>query len=286
MTTSQNTIMAPIATMPFVAVINAILALQSMAASIDTARTEQYRLLVLQAVVFVVVGLAAAWALGVLWRSQERYQKAMQSGTDARIAQLDEAAASANQRVQVLENDNRDTRNQLEASKAEAEKLRQENQALTARLEEERAVRTKDAEHPAANRPVVTPVAPPVPPDTAPPEIPTKPGVRTITPSQFQVLVSDLKRFEGTQIEVWQISDIEATALADQITSLLNAANWSVKTYKFGALSPPRYGVTVVHRGNPAASALAKSLRSINMLATEEGDIGGLVVIVGLKPTA
>jgi hypothetical protein len=49
-------------------------------------------------------------------------------------------------------------------------------------------------------------------------------------------------------------------------------------------LSPPRYGVAVVHRSSAAATALVKSLQSINMVATEESDIGGLVVIVGLKP--
>lgn len=267
--------------------IGAIVALQTM----DTARSEQPRLLIVQVLVFLVAGTLAAWAVGVLWRAQ-RYQSqgATPAGVDQKITQLDQAAALANERIQVLESSNQALKQEADQAKSELEKLRHENEALSAKLQESIPKLRPETPRPAE------PAAPAAPDEStashlpAPPPAPTPnapgnpPSVRLLTHDQFQTVAAELKRFSGTPIDLWQLSDPEAAALAEQLKALLTAAGWTVKITKFGALSPPRYGVSIVHRGNPAAAALAKALRSVHVAVTEESDIGGTVVIVGLKP--
>jgi hypothetical protein len=242
-------------------------------------------MLIAQVLVFLVAGSLAAWAVGVLWRAQGRYPETAESPQTTSIGEMDQAAATASDRIQALEDSNRTLKEETEQAKAELERLRRENETLTERLDE---LTPKAA---VTERPITKPSPPdeaadkPAPPSARTPTHPTPPAnLRMLNSDQFQNVAANLKRFSGTPIDLWQISDPEATALAEQIKTLLTTAGWTVKTTKFGALSPPRYGVSIVHRGNPAAAALARSLQAAGMSATEESDIGGTVVIVGLKP--
>lgn len=134
----------PIVIIPTAKVINAMATIQSSLSSpsaIELADRAQRRIFVLSIVFGVIAALIAAVLAWQVWRSNNRYQEAVKTDADARIAEARSVAATANERAAVANAEAAKANAGLGKSNEEIARLTKEaEQAKTERAEADRQI--------------------------------------------------------------------------------------------------------------------------------------------------
>jgi hypothetical protein len=95
-----------------------------------------------------------------------------------------------------------------------------------------------------------------------------------------------MSRFPGVRASLIELGDVEAGALARDLSRLLQEAKWNIFVSRFGALVPPQHGIVCTHdTKNAAATELVRTLRSFNLTVYERsGTEDQFEILIGLKP--
>lgn len=215
------------------------------------------------------ISLMLAVTVLVVFVSQQRTAqrdaelKKVQANSAQAIAAANEHSASASAVLAEAES-------RTAAATLAQEELKKQNLVLAVQLEQERKLRL-EAEERAARQAAAAASSAPEP--------------RKLSSEQTETIASNLRRFAEKHVSILEIVDPEAGPLAEQITSALNGAQWAPVVSRFGALTPPQYGIICTHNEtDKAAIALVETLRSFNLTVYErksEGN-GTLEILVGL----
>lgn len=203
-----------------------------------------------------ILFLAATVIFSVLvWRSSNKYQDAVKSNADAKIAAANAVAEKA--RV-VAANANE----QAAGANERAANVEKHNLELQTTLERERSARLK----------LEAQIAP-----------------RSLATAQREALVKALSSAPKTiTVELTLLGDQEANMYGEQILSALQGAKVQGNTNKVGMLTPPRYGIQITLQANSSKSLSIKNAfekASIPAIFTF-GNTGQFdaQILVGLKP--
>ena len=198
--------------------------------------------------------------------------KKVQAVSAQQVAQANEHTASAAQHTAEANALVAQAESRTAVATLAQEELRKQNLVLSVELEQERKLRVEAEERAAREVAAVTPSGTPEP--------------RKLSADQTQVIASTLRRFAEKRVAIVELVDPEAGPLAQQLTTALLEAQWSPVVSRFGALTPPQFGIICTHTGtDKAAIALVETLRSFKLTVYErkaEGN-GTLEVLVGLN---
>ena len=108
---------------------------------------------------------------------------------------------------------------------------------------------------------------------------------RGLTAEQEESLLSEMRRYPEKRATVIELSDPEAGAMARQITSALEKAQWKVFVNRVGSLAPSQQGIICTHGpGDVAATAFVTALRSFNFIVYERTEtVDQFQIIVALN---
>ncbi|HEY2382830.1 MAG TPA: hypothetical protein VGK48_16770 [Terriglobia bacterium] len=200
--------------------------------------------------------------------------KKVQADSAQQVALANERTASAAQHTAEANVVVAQAESRTAAATRAQEELRKQNLVLSVQLEQERKLRA-EAEERAAREAAAR---------TARTSAPRK-----LTANQMQVIASTLRPFAGKHVTIVELVDPEAGPLAQQLTAALSQAQWSPVVSRFGALTPPQFGIVCTHSGtDKAAIALVETLRSFNLTVYERKAEGNstLELLVGLNGPA
>jgi hypothetical protein len=109
-----------------------------------------------------------------------------------------------------------------------------------------------------------------------------------LTTEQEESLLVEMRRFPEKRVTIIELADPAAGAMARQITTTLEKAQWNIVVNRVGALTPSQQGIICTHGpGDSAASAFVLALRSFNFIVYERTDsVDQFQIIVALNPAA